>query len=279
MWHYLRRNKQFVFGLALILALLLFALVGRFVWDTSLAAPLSGPANRHPSLEHPLGTDRQGRDLLAVMIVATPQTVYIGLLAGIIGVAVGTILALIAAYNGGKIDAAIRGIVDVGLTIPPLLLLILLAVSLHSGLTVTQMALVIASLAWLSPTRTIRAQALSVKERAYVQVAQLSGSRGAKIIFTEIMPNLLPYLAATFVGSVSAAILASIGLEILGLGVIEANTLGITLYWVNYYSALLHGMWWWFLPPVIIIILLFIGLFAISAGLDDLANPRRRRTI
>jgi peptide/nickel transport system permease protein len=279
MWHYLRRNRQFMVGAGLILLLFLFALIGRLVWDVSLAAPLSGPANLKPSVEHPLGTDRQGRDLLAVMIVATPLTVYVGLLAGIIGVALGTALALIAAYNGGKVDAIIRGIVDVGLTIPPLLLLILLAVSLSTGLTVTQMALVVASLAWLSPTRTIRSQALSIKERAYVQVARLSGSRGAKIIFMEIMPNLLPYLAATFVGTVSAAILASIGLEILGLGVIEANTLGMTLYWIEYYSALLHGMWWWFLPPVIIIILLFIGLFTISAGLDEIANPRKRRTI
>jgi peptide/nickel transport system permease protein len=276
---YLRRNRPFMFGLALILLLLLFAGIGRLVWDVSLGAPLSAPANRHPSWEHPLGTDRQGRDLLAVMIVATPLTLYIGLLAGFIGVAIGTALALIAAYNGGRVDAIIRGVVDVGLTIPPLLLLILLAVSLHTGLTVSQMALVVASLAWLFPARTIRSQALSIKERAYVQVARLSGASPAKIVFLEIMPNLLPYLAATFVGTVSAAILASIGLEILGLGVIEANTLGITLYWVNYYSALLHGMWWWFLPPVIIIILLFIGLFSISAGLDELANPRRRRTV
>jgi peptide/nickel transport system permease protein len=274
---YLRRNRQLMFGVVLIAILLLFAGVGRLVWDISQAAPLSGPPNRPPSGEHPLGTDRQGRDLLAVMIVATPLTLYIGLLAGLLGVAIGTTLALVAAYKGGRVDAIVRGIVDVGLTIPPLLLLILLAVSLHTGLTVSQMALVVASLAWLFPARTIRAQALSIKERAYVQVARLSGASGAKIIFLEIMPNLLPYLAATFVGTVSAAILASIGLEILGLGVIEANTLGITLYWVNYYSALLHGMWWWFLPPVIIIILLFIGLFLISAGLDELANPRRRR--
>jgi peptide/nickel transport system permease protein len=266
-------------GVSLLVLLLLFAGIGRLVWDVSLTAPLSVPANRPPSAEYPLGTDRQGRDLLAVMIVATPLTLYIGLLAGIIGVTIGTAVALIAAYKGGRVDAIIRGIVDVGLTIPPLLLLILLAVSLHSGLTVTQMALVIAALAWLSPARTIRAQALSIKERAYIQVARLSGASGAKIVFLEIMPNLLPYLAATFVGTVSAAILASIGLEILGLGVIEANTLGITLYWVTYYSALLHGMWWWFLPPVIIIILLFIGLFATSAGLDEIANPRRRRTV
>jgi peptide/nickel transport system permease protein len=99
-----------------------------------------------------------------------------------------------------------------------------------------------------------------------------------KIIFTEILPNLLPYLAATFVGSVAAAILAAIGLEVLGLGPIEANTLGVTLYWVGYYSALLHGMWWWFMPPVVIIIMLFVALFSISSGLDEVANPRRRRT-
>ena len=76
------------------------------------------------------------------------------------------------------------------------------------------------------------------------------------------MPNLLPYLAATFVGTVSAAS-SPRSAWILGLGPIEANTLGITLYWVNYYAALLHGLWWWFLPPVIIIILLFVGLFAL----------------
>ena len=253
--------------------------MGRIVWDTEDASPLSGPANRSPSWDHPLGTDRQGRDILAVMIVGTPKTLYIGLLAGTIGVIIGTTLALIAAYYGGAVDTIIRSVVDIGLTIPPLLVLILLAVSIHASLSVNQMALVVASLAWLFPARTIRAQVLTIKERAYIQVARLSGTRGPKIIFLEIMPNLLPYLAATFVGSVSAAILASIGLEVLGLGPLEANTLGITLYWVNYYAGILHGLWWWFMPPVVIIILLFVGLFSISAGLDEIANPRTRRSV
>jgi peptide/nickel transport system permease protein len=279
MLSYLRRNRSLVVGLVLIAILLLFAGIGRLVWDVSQAAPLSAPANRSPSLAHPLGTDRQGRDLLAVMIVATPSSVYIGLLAGFLGVATGTALALIAAYNGGRTDALIRGVVDVGLTLPPLLVLILVAISVRASLTVSQMALVIAMLSWLYPTRTIRAQVLSIKERAYIQVARLSGASGRRIIFFEIMPNLLPYLAATFVGAVSAAILAAIGLEVLGLGPIEANTLGVTLYWVGYYSALLHGMWWWFMPPVIIIIMLFVGLFSIAAGLDEVANPRKRRVV
>jgi len=279
MLSYMRRNRSLVVGLCLILLILLFAALGRLLWDTSLAAPLSAPPNRPPSWEHPLGTDRQGRDLLAVMIVGTPLTLYIGLLAGFIGVAIGTILALTGAYYGGVVDSLIRGIVDVGLTIPTLLVLILLAVSVRSSLSVSQMALVVASLSWLWPTRTIRSQVLSIKERAYIQVARLSGASNRQIIFFEIMPNLLPYLAATFVGAVGAAILASIGLEVIGLGPIEANTLGMTIYWVTYYAALLHGMWWWFMPPVVIIIMVFVGLFSISAGLDELANPRTRRTV
>jgi peptide/nickel transport system permease protein len=279
MLYYLRRNKSLMVGLILLTIIFLFAGLGRIFWDTAMASPLSGPAGRPPSWDHPFGTDRQGRDLLAVMIVGTPLTLYIGLLAGFIGVAIGTALALLAAYYGGMVDTIIRGVVDVGLTIPPLLVLILLAVSIGGGLSVSQMALVVASLSWLFPARTIRSQVLTIKERAYIQIARLSNAKGHHIIFREIMPNLLPYLAATFVGSVSAAILASIGLEVIGLGPIEANTLGMTIYWVNYNAALLLGMWWWFLPPVIIIVLVFVGLFAVSAGLDELANPRTKRAV
>jgi peptide/nickel transport system permease protein len=276
---YLRRNGKLVFGLVLLAIVVLFAGGGRLVWDVSKSASLSARPNLHPSWTHPLGTDRVGRDLLAVMIVGTPKTIYVGLLAGFIGVAIGTLLALVAAYNGGIVDTLVRGIVDIGLTIPTLLVLIMLAVGLHASLTINQMAFVVASLAWLYPTRTIRAQVLTIRERAYIQIARLSGTPGFKVIFLEIMPNLLPYLAATFVGSVSAAVLTAIGLEVIGLGSLDTITLGTTLYWVQYYAALLHGLWWWFLPPVLIIILLFVGLFSVAAGLDELANPRTRRAV
>jgi peptide/nickel transport system permease protein len=266
-------------GLILLGIVLAFAGIGRLVWDTSMAAPLSSMPNQGPSWEHPLGTDRQGRDILAVMIVGTPLTLYIGVLAGLLGVIVGTILALLSGYFGGIIDSIVRGIVDVGLTIPPLLVLILVAVSVRANLSISQMALVVASLAWLWPARTIRSQVLTLRERAWVQVARLSGASHSQILFFEVLPNLLPYLMATFVGAVASAILASIGLEVIGLGPMEANTLGMTIYWVSYYAALLHGMWWWFLPPIVIIIAIFVSLFAISAGLDEFANPRRRRAV
>src|SRR5690242_6238600 len=107
MLRYLRRNRILVFGLVLLAIIFLFVGVGRLVWDVSKAAPLSARPNLRPSWDHPLGTDRQARDLLAVMIDGTPKTIYIGFLAGLIGVAIGTVLALTAAYYGGVVDGFI----------------------------------------------------------------------------------------------------------------------------------------------------------------------------
>ena len=184
-----------------------------------------------------------------------------------------------AAYYGGWVDSILRSIVDVGLTVPNLMILIVVALTLRQGMTVNVMALVIASLAWLYPARTIRSQVLTLRERAYVQIARLSGTSGPGIIVKELMPNLLPYLMASLVGSVSAAILASIGLDVLGLGVFEAPTLGMTLYWVNFTGAVINGWWWWWLAPIVVVGILFIALFLISIGLDEIANPRLRRQV
>ena len=172
-----------------------------------------------------------------------------------------------------------RIVVDVGLTVPSLMVLIVVALALREGMTVNVMAMVIASLAWLYPARTIRSQVLTLRERAYVQIARMSGTSGPGIIVKELLPNLLPYIMASLVGSVSAAILASIGLDVLGLGVFEAPTLGMTLYWVNFTGAVINGWWWWWLAPIIVVGILFISLFLISIGLDEIANPRLRRRV
>jgi len=278
-WRYLRRNLSLVVGIVLLGLLALFVGIGHLVVDTSKSRPLSAPAIRPPSADHPFGTDRQGRDLLATMVAGTPLTLRIGFIAGFLGVGIGSILGFVSAYYRGAIDSIIRGIVDIGLTVPGLLVLIIIAVSLRKGLTVDQMALIVASLAWLNPARTVRAQVLSLRERGYVEVARLSGMSGPEIIVKELMPNLLPYLAATLVNAVSAAILASIGLEVLGLGPIDSPTLGMTLYWVNFNAALINGWWWWWLAPIVIILVVFLGLFFLTVGLDEIANPRLRRAI
>jgi len=278
-WRYVRRNLSLVVGIVLLGLLALFVGIGHLVVDTSKSRPLSAPAIRPPSADHPFGTDRQGRDLLATMVAGTPLTLRIGFIAGFLGVGIGSILGFVSAYYRGAVDSIIRGIVDIGLTVPGLLVLIIIAVSLRKGLTVDQMALIVASLAWLNPARTVRAQVLSLRERGYVEVARISGMSGPEIIVKELMPNLLPYLAATLVNAVSAAILASIGLEVLGLGPIDSPTLGMTLYWVNYNAALINGWWWWWTAPIVIILVVFLGLFFLTVGLDEIANPRLRRAI
>lgn len=276
---YLRRNPKLVIGLSILLGMGLFVVVGHLVYDVEKYRPLSVPPSRPPSWELPFGSDTQGRDLFATMIAGAPLTLRIGLVAGFAGIAIGTVLGFVSAYYGGAVDAVVRGVVDIGLTIPGLLVLIIIAISFRGGMTVDQMALTIAVLSWVWPTRTIRSQVLTMRERAYVHVARLSGMSDLKIIFREMMPNLLPYLAASLVGAVSAAILASIGLEALGLGPMDSPTIGMTIYWVIFHSALLLGMWWWFLPPLAAIVLLFLGLFGLAAGLDEWANPRLRKAI
>ncbi len=274
---YSRRNPQLVFGVLIVGALLLVGPAGSHVVDVTRAQPLSDLPSQPPSLATPFGTDDQGRDLLAVMVAGLPLTLKVGFVAGAIGLGIGTFLGLMSGFVGGVVDAIVRMVVDTLLTVPALLVLIIIAASIKGVISVTIMGLVIASLAWMNPTRTIRAQVLTLRERGYIQLARLSGMSNVKLIVAEMLPNLLPYIAAGFVGAVSGAVLASIGLEALGLGPQNEPTVGMTIYWALLFNALLRGMWWWWLPPILVVVLLFLGLLLLSAGLDELANPRRRR--
>jgi peptide/nickel transport system permease protein len=275
---FLRGNPRITIGAAILGSMLLFWLIGTVTIGTSRAVPLSGPPDLAPSPRYLLGTDSAGRQLLPVLIAGIPLTLEIGLLAGGVGLLVGTLLGFCAGYFGGPVDSVIRTAADVILPIPALAVLVVIASTIHTLLSVEIMALVIASLAWMYPTRTIRAQVLSLRNRAFVEVGRFSGETHMDIIFRELMPNLLPYLAASFVGAVGAGILAGIGLEALGLGPQDKPTLGMTIFWAIYYGATLRGMWWWWGPPIVVLILVFMSLFLIAQGLDRYANPRLRRT-
>jgi peptide/nickel transport system permease protein len=275
---FLRDNPRITIGGVMLGGMLLFWLIGTATIGTSRAVPLSGPPDLPPSARYLLGTDSAGRQLLPVLIASIPLTLEIGLLAGGVGLLIGTLLGFCAGYFGGPVDSVIRTTADVILPIPALAVLVVIASTIHVLLSVEIMALVIASLAWMYPTRTIRAQVLSLRNRAFVEVGRFSGENHADIIFRELMPNLLPYLAASFVGAVGAGILAGIGLEALGLGPQDKPTLGMTIFWAIYYGATLRGMWWWWGPPIVVLIVVFMALFLIAQGLDRYANPRLRRT-
>lgn len=274
---YLRRNPQLVVGLLLLLGLAAFSLFGRLFVDVGEAAPLAGPASQPPSDRYPFGTDPQGRNVLAVVIEGSWLTIRTGVLAGLIGIAFGSAVGFVAGYYGGWVDRVITWVVDVLLTVPAILFLVIISAVVQDGLTSLSMALVIALLAWRRPARQVRSQILVMREAGYVEMARLSGSSGPAIIFREIAPNLMPYLISSFIVAVAAAILASVGLEAMGLGPQNEPTLGMTVYWIMQFSAFLLGLWWWILPPVVILIILFVGLYLLNSGLDELANPRLRR--
>ena len=276
---YVRRNRPLVAGLVLLLLIAMFVAVGAAVTDPEEGRPLSYKPSQAPSAEHWLGTDRLGKDILAVMVEGTPQTIRIGLIAGTLGVAIGTILAFFSGYYGGIFDTITRSTVDILRTVPALLVLVIIAISIPGTMTVDMMALIVAALAWLGPTRVLRSQVLVIRQQPYVELARFSGRSDIEIIIKEMIPNLLPFIVAVFITSVSGAILATIGLEAIGLGPFEANTLGMTVYWNIWYASLLNGWWWWWAPPIVIMVLLFVGLFLISQGLDEWANPRLRKQV
>jgi peptide/nickel transport system permease protein len=276
---YLRRNPLLIIGLAMFLALVLFSTLGQlFIDPLKDPYPLAGPASRPPSLDYPFGTDSQGRDMLAVMIVGTRLSLKIGLLAGAIGLAIGIVLGLISAFYGGWIDNVIRWVVDVMFTIPSFLVMVIIASLLRQYISIENMAFILAAFAWPGPTRGIRAQVLSLREREFIRLARLSGMRGPEIIVRELLPNLAPFLLAGFVGALIGAVYGALGLELLGLGSQREPTLGMTFFWMQKYSALLRNLWWWWGIPIGIIIVLILSLYLISFALDEWANPRSRRS-
>lgn len=273
---FVAENLMLTIGLFLLFLVLAFSGIGYLAVDLEQARLNSAPISQPPSWEFWFGTDAVGRSILALLIIGTPKTLLIGLLAGVCGIAIGTVLGFFAGYVRGMADTVIRIISDVLFVIPILFLLVFIIEYFPVG-AVWMMGIVIGLLSWMGTARTVRAQVLTLRERAFVNMARASGAGIWRIIFMELMPNLTSYLAASFVQAVSGGILFSIGLEVLGLGPANSQTLGWSIWWANDYGAVLRGFWWWWGSPVVIIVIIFLGLFLTSLGLDRIANPRLRR--
>jgi len=276
---YFNRNRGLAVGLIILIALVLFTVIGLMTINPKHAYPLSVATKQPPSLKYPFGTDFFGRNLLAAMVVGMWQTAVIGVIAGGLGTLIGVVLGFTSAYFGGWIDSTIRTICQILTPIPVLLIQVVVAGSLDKrDVTIITMSLIVVMLAWMGPTLVIRAQVLTMKERQFVSVAKLSGVSDIAIIFKEIMPNLLPFIAAAFVGQVFSAVFASFYLAVLGLGPLREPLLGNIIWAAQLQGAFFNGWWWWPIGPSIAMILILGSLALINMGLDELANPRVRRT-
>lgn len=280
-------NLKLLAGLALMALLILSALLGRVIWDTDMAFPTAAAPNLAPvgvanqigqigTWAHPLGTETSGRDMLALIILSVPNTIMVGFIAASVGTGVGILLGFTAGFLGGWVDDLVRLLSDVTITIPALLILIVIQASVGQ-VNLIGMALMIALFAWPGPTRRFRAQVLTMRESGYVRTAQISGVGPFGIMFGEMLPNLLPYIAAAFITAASGSIIAAIGLEVLGLGPTRIPTLGTTIANALNAAAIFRGMWWWWGISTIILVIIFASLLLINLGLDEVANPRLRK--
>lgn len=228
-----------------------------------------------PSWDHPLGTTGQGQDVFNQTIWGARISLGIGVAVGILTTIVGVIIGMAAGYFGGRIDDVLMLITNVFLIVPTLPLLVVLAAFIGSS-SIVYLALVLAVTGWAWPARILRSQTLSLRGKDFVSAAQVSGEGSPRIIFHEILPNMMSIVAASFLGSTIYAIGAEAGLEFLGLGNPSVVSWGTNLYWAGNNAGLLTGAWWTIVPAGTCIALVAFGFALLNYAIDEITNPRLR---
>jgi peptide/nickel transport system permease protein len=228
-----------------------------------------------PSWHHLFGTTDQGSDVFSQVVVGARRSLLLGAIAGALATVVAAILGVTAAYTGGIVDEVVNVLTNVFLTIPPIPLLVVISAYLRNRGLGT-MAVALALVLWAFEARILRGQALSLRNRDFVQAAKAAGESTWRIVFGELMPNMISRIAGAFVLVFYVALLVDAGLEFLGLGDMSKTSWGVTLYWAQTNSTVLQGEWWPFFFPGAALALTVLGLVLILAGIDEVSNPRLR---
>ncbi|HOZ72334.1 MAG TPA: ABC transporter permease [Spirochaetales bacterium] len=234
------------------------------------------PLRAKPSAAHPLGTNHAGNDLFSQLVWGTRVSLTIGLLTGLFVTVLSLTLALLSGYLGGVADDVITFVTNVMLVIPGLPLMIVVAayVTMKGTLPIV---LILGLTGWPYPTRLLRSQVLTLKNRDFVRVSKSLGERTSFVVFREILPNMISIAMAEFFATSMAAILGEATLEFIGLGNVTVVSWGTILFWAQANGALLSGAWWWFLPPGICIALVGTSFVLINFAIDEISNPRLRK--
>lgn len=218
-WHRLRKNKGAVIGLILILIIVLIAVSSQFVFDFDTQIAKSSVRNKlkWPSIEHPLGTDELGRDVLYRLLYATKDSVMIGFVACCVAAVIGVIIGAVAAYFGGVVENIIMRIVDIFAAIPTLLLAIVIVAALGQSTLNLMLSIGIAGVPTFA--RVTRGAVLGIKNNQYVEAAKAIGENEFTIIFKHILRNCLSPIIVQFTLKIGSSIISASSLSFLGMGV------------------------------------------------------------
>jgi len=220
-----------------------------------------------------LGTDEFGADLFSQLIYGARLSLIIGILASLLSVTIGTMLGLAAGYLGGPTDEVVMRFNDMLLVLPGLPLLLVLVAVL--GPSIWNLVILIGLLGFMSTARVIRSQALSYRERTFIEAARAAGAGSSRIMFKHLLPNVMSLAFAQLALSVPTAIVTEAALSWLGLGDPTVPTWGRMLYLAHYYGVLKE--WWWIVFPGLCIALVSVSFIFVGHAMDEILNPRLRR--
>lgn len=260
-----------------VIILLVFVLVAIFAPVLSPYSPTSTNFARSASMNwaHPLGTTGSGQDALSQLLYGTRISLVVGLAAGAFATATAVAIGVLAGYLRGVVEETLGFIANLFLVIPTLPLMIVLAAYLPSR-GVGTILFVVSITGWAWGSRIMRSQTATLRSRDFVAAARLSGESVPRIVFREIMPNMVSLIAANYFAAATAAVLAEAGLEFLGLGNPSTISWGTMLFWAENTNALLTGQWALLFAPGLCIALLATSFSLINFGIDALGNPRLR---
>jgi peptide/nickel transport system permease protein len=261
-------------------ALIGVVLVGIFT-VVAVFAPVIAPYDPHslqfqqilgPSSAHLLGTTGNGQDIFSQLVWSTRQSLVLAVVAGFMATVISVVVGVSAAYLGGLWDHILNLFTDVFLVIPTLPLMIVVAAYAKGGGAAVLIAVIVIT-GWSYGARQLRSQALSLRNREFLEAARVRGERSLYIIVFEILPTMTSLIVAIFLGAALYAVLAAAGLQFIGLG--DANDLswGTMLYWAEQNGALLAGSPLWILAPGICIALLGAAFALLNYAFDEIGNP------
>jgi len=269
------QNSKSRLGLGLVSFMVVVALIAPLISnghpnDFDLLA-----ARQAPSWNHLFGTTDQGSDIFSQVVVGARRSLMLGAAAAALATVLAAVLGILAAYAGGIVAEVVNFLTNVFLVIPVIPLLIVISSYLKTR-GMSTMIVVLGLTLWAFEARILRGQALTLRNRDFVHAAKVAGESTWRIVFGELMPNMISRIAAAFVLVFYIALLVDAGLEFLGLGDSAQTSWGVTLYWAQTNSAVLQGEWWPFLFPGLALVITVVGLVFLLAGIDEVSNPRLR---
>ena len=274
-WREFRHNRRAMIGASILAAFLVMALFAPVIVPYSPTAIRFTP-NLPPDGLHWLGTTINGNDILSQVIWGARASLFVGFVCATLISLIQLVMGVFAGYVGGLFDTVASAITNVFLVLPALPLLIILAAYLQGGSVFVLIAVIVVT-GWAWGAKVLRAQAITLRERPFVQASRISGESRWHIVLTHIVPNMLGIIVSNFFGAALFAVLAEAGLEFIGLGNINDVTWGTMLYWAQEGNAILLGEWVWLLVPGLCLALVGTSLGLLNFAVDEIANPRLRR--